>query len=72
MMKDENSKILRALALVTQIGLMLTACALISMYAGGIADSLLNTGAFFKIIFLIVGLVAGMWSVYKLIMRNVS
>ena len=72
MMKDENSKILKALSLVTQIGLMLIACALISMYAGSIADNLLNTGAFFKIVFLIGGLAAGMWSVYKLIMRNVN
>lgn len=72
MMKDENTKILRALALVTQIGLMLASSALISMYAGSLIDSLFGSGVFFRIVFLLMGVAAGMWSVYKLIMKDIN
>ncbi|RCW60918.1 MULTISPECIES: AtpZ/AtpI family protein [Halanaerobium] len=63
-------QIMRGLSLLTEVGLMIVVSAGIGFGAGYLVDSLLGFELFFKISGLLVGLAAGFYSVYKLLIST--
>ncbi len=56
---------LKTFGRVGQIGFMFVFCVLISVGIGYWLDKIAGTDVVFKVVFLILGLVAGAWSVYQ-------
>lgn len=56
---------LKTFGRVGQVGFTFVFCVLISLGIGYWLDNLAGTAVVFKLVFLVLGLVAGMWSVYK-------
>lgn len=67
--KDWN-QIIRALSLLTQVGLMIIVSGGIGFAFGYWLDSLFSFELLFEIIGLITGLAAGFYAVYKLMMST--
>ncbi|TDP91746.1 putative F0F1-ATPase subunit (Ca2+/Mg2+ transporter) [Halanaerobium saccharolyticum] len=63
-------QIMRGLSLLTEVGLMIVVSGAIGFGAGYLIDSFLNFELLFKLSGLIVGLAAGFYSVYKLILST--
>ena len=56
--KDKNKErrlILKALSLITQLGLIMACCIVIGLFAGKFLDGLLGTSPLFMIIFIFIG-----------------
>jgi F0F1-type ATP synthase assembly protein I len=70
-MKNKDWKqIMRALALLTQVGLLIIVSAGIGFGFGYWLDRLLSFNLLFEIIGLLIGLVSGFYAVYNLLMST--
>ncbi len=69
---NNKFKIYKNLFLITQIGLVFMISVLLSIFLGNIIDEKLNSGNIFKVIFIIIGVVSGFASVFKIIMNSVE
>ena len=63
-------QIMRGLSLLTEVGLMIVSAAGIGFGLGYLIDNFFNFNLFFKLSCLIIGLAAGFYSVYKLLMST--
>jgi F0F1-type ATP synthase assembly protein I len=69
-MKDAGyGELTRYLGLVTQVGLTMLVSIGVGFGIGWFLDHKLATGGLFLIIFILLGVGAGFWSVYRLIMK---
>jgi F0F1-type ATP synthase assembly protein I len=55
---------------VSGLGVTMIACILVGLYLGISADRTLHTSPLFSFIFVILGMLAGGWVIYKGIMRE--
>lgn len=67
----KNSEILKALTLVSQLGVMVIVTIFLGLFVGKILDSVLST-SFLTIIFLVLGVIAAFRNAYILIMRHLE
>ncbi|WP_069650573.1 AtpZ/AtpI family protein [Caloranaerobacter ferrireducens] len=65
-MKDNKSKILQNLALVSQIGLSMALPILGGVYIGSFLDDKLNTGYIFLGVFSVLGIITSFISLFKI------
>lgn len=63
-------QIMRGLSLLTEVGLIIVTAAGIGFGFGYLIDNLFNFELFFKLTGLIIGLAAGFYSVYKLLIST--
>ena len=63
-------QIMRGLSLLTEVGLIIVISAGIGFGLGYLIDNFLNFNLFFKLIGLFIGLAAGFYSVYKLLIST--
>lgn len=72
MKKDDNYKILKNLALISQIGISMSAPIFLGAFIGQVLDRWLGTKGVFMIVFIILGTGAGFMNLFKItgIMRN--
>lgn len=68
--KKNWRQIMRAFSMLTEVGLLIVAAAAVGFGIGYLIDTLLNFNLLFKISGLIVGLAAGFYSVYKLLIST--
>ena len=68
--RQEIRSSVRYFALVSQIGLQFIFCVLLGGFAGLKIDSFLNTTPLFSILGIILGIIAGGISVYRLIIKT--
>lgn len=69
MKKNEWQDILRAIGLLTQLGLIMVSNIGVGFYLGYLIDQLTNRGLLFKLAGLILGIAAGFYSNYLLIKK---
>ena len=69
---NNKYEMMKNIALVTQIGLTFVITILFSLFLGYIMDNVFNTHSVFKIIFIIIGVISGFMSVYKIIMKSIK
>ncbi len=69
---NNKLKILKNLALITQIGFIFITTILLSIFLGNEIDKFLNSGIIFKIIFIIIGVISVYLSVYRIIMNSIK
>lgn len=69
---DKNNwrQIMRAFSLLTEVGLLIVSAAGIGFGMGYLIDNIFNFNLFFKLSGLIIGLAAGFYSVYKLLIST--
>jgi ATP synthase protein I len=60
---------LRPLAIVTQVGVSMVVCILGGLALGLWLDSALNTKPLFTLVFILIGVAAGTYSVYRIVMQ---
>ena len=63
-------QIMRGLSLLTEVGLIIVISAGIGFGMGYLIDNFLNFNLFFKLVGLFIGLAAGFYSVYKLLIST--
>ena len=61
-----------ALALVTQLGVIMFACVLVGLLGGRFLDGWLNTGPWLTIVLVLAGVGGGMVAVYRMVMKVVA
>ena len=72
-MKQEDwRRIIKAMSLLTQVGLMIVVSAGIGFGMGYFIDYLIGFELFFKLTGLITGIAAGFYAVYKLILNTLD
>lgn len=64
--KDKNS-VAKALALYTQMGVTMAACIIVSFFIGRLLDGWLGTSPIFLLIFMLIGLIASIRSMYIMV-----
>lgn len=64
--------IMKNLALVSQVALIFLTSLFVCLGIGYFLDKLIGTNLVFKIIFLLIGVLTGGTSVYKVIMKNIE
>ena len=67
---NNKFQIFKNLTLLTQIGLIFVISILFSIFLGSIIDNIFDTNNVLKIRFIIIGVVSGFVSVYKIIMKS--
>ena len=67
MNKEDWSKIMRGLGLITQIGIVIVVNIGVGFFLGYLLDNYLGTAMIFKLLGLLVGIGSGFYSDYKLI-----
>lgn len=60
---------LKFLCLLTQLGLVFLTCIALSMYIGSFIDNFFGDIIFFRILFLILGIISGFIGMYRMIMK---
>ena len=65
--KKDWAKIMQALGMFLQVGLMILITGGGGFFAGHFVDNLLGTGIFFKLIGFLLGTVSGFLGIYRLI-----
>jgi ATP synthase protein I len=65
MNNNDKRDIIRALGAVGNIGFSLAASILVTVFIGRWLDGLLGTSPLITVIGIILGVIAGLWSVYK-------
>ena len=70
MNKEDWSKIMRGLGLITQIGIVIVVNIGVGFFLGYLLDNYLGTAMIFKLLGLLVGIGSGFYSNYKL-MENI-
>ena len=71
-MDDDIKSIISNLGLVTQLGLVVVLCLVIGLFCGYLADKWTQHGSIFKMLGIILGLGAGLWQAYRLIMEKIK
>jgi ATP synthase protein I len=61
-----------ALALVTQLGVIMFACILVGLLGGRFLDEWLNTSPWLTIVLVLAGVGGGMVAVYRMVMKVVT
>ncbi|AZO93939.1 AtpZ/AtpI family protein [Halocella sp. SP3-1] len=70
MKKDNNYRmVIQALALLTQLGLAVLANIAVGFFLGRLLDNVLHMDSFFSIIGIILGVLSGFYSVYRLVIK---
>ncbi|QTL96865.1 hypothetical protein GM661_02180 [Iocasia frigidifontis] len=70
MKKDNNYRmVIQALALLTQLGLVVLANIAVGFFLGRLLDNVLHMDSFFSIIGIILGVLSGFYSVYRLVIK---
>ncbi|MCG8516023.1 MAG: AtpZ/AtpI family protein [Halanaerobiales bacterium] len=72
MKKNDWQDILRAIGLLTQLGLIMVSNIGVGFYLGHVIDQLTTSGLFFKLAGLLLGIAAGFYSNYLLIKKMTS
>lgn len=72
MEKKDWMSVLRAVSLVTEVGLLITANILVGFYLGYLADNLIKTEYLFKVLGAFIGVCSGFYSVYRLIKKVIG
>ena len=70
--KKNWQQIMRALALLSQIGLIIIANIGLGFFAGYFLDNYLGTELIFKLIGVMMGIISGFYSNYKIIMSMID
>lgn len=70
--KKNRVSIMKNLALVTQVALIFLTSLFVCLGIGYFLDKLIGTNLVFKIVFLVIGVLTGWTSVYKVIMKNID
>lgn len=70
MQKDDSRQVLKAFGLVGTLGLNMAATVAVGVFVGRWADSLLDSQPWATVIGIILGMLAGLWSVFKIIMKK--
>lgn len=65
-------KVLQALSLLTQLGLVILANLAVGFFLGSLLDSILHTTIIFRIIGLLLGIASGFYSVYRLVLKLIG
>ena len=68
--KEKPPNILYFLALVTQLGLVMISSIIIGMMLGLVADKFLGISPWGTALGILIGIAAGFYAVYQLIMKN--
>lgn len=63
--KEDVKEIMKMLTMVSQLGLMMAGSIVIGFFIGRFIDGLLNLSFIFTAIFIILGVGAGFWSIYR-------
>lgn len=66
----KNREIIKALSMLTQVGISMFVPIFICILIGSYIDTKLNTGAVFLIIFTIVGVISAFRTLYMITMHN--
>ena len=69
-MKDERRRIVRALGLLTQLGLSMASCVLLGVLAGRYLDSRLGTSPWLLVLFAFLGAVAAFKVMYDMVIKE--
>ncbi len=72
MKKDDWRNILSSFALLTQIGLMMVASVGIGFFLGYFVDNVTGNQIIFKVFGLVLGVIAGFFSIYQLIKKFIG
>jgi len=70
MKKNDWRQIMRAFSLLTEVGLIIIVSAGIGFGMGYLVDNFLGFNLFFKLTGLLIGLAAGFYTVYKLLIST--
>lgn len=68
--KNNKNSIAKALSIYTQLSVTMAACIVIGFFIGKLLDSLFGTEPIFLFIFIIVGIVAAIKSMYSMVMNQ--
>lgn len=66
-----DSKILKTLSLISQLGLMIVITTFLGLFIGKGLDGFLST-KFFTIVFLVLGILAGFKNAYGLLLKQIK
>ena len=69
---SERREIAKAFSLVLNIGVVMTACIVGCLLIGRWLDSMFNTSPLFLLIFILLGSVSAIWSLYKIVMDTMK
>lgn len=67
---DDKRQLLAAVGMVGNVGLTMVATALVGLFGGRFIDDKLGSSPWFTIIGILLGLVSGMWSAYRQVVRK--
>jgi len=70
--EDDLNSIMSNLGLVSQVGLVVVICLVIGLFCGYMADRWIAQRFVFKLLGIILGLAAGLWQAYRLVMEKIK
>lgn len=70
--KEDKRQLLSAFGMVGNVGITMVASAVVGLFGGRFLDEKLGISPWATVIGILLGLVAGMWSSYKQVMRKDS
>jgi len=68
--KRQRGGVLRALSFSSQVGLTMTACVFIGVFAGQYLDKITGLPPLFLLTFSLLGMASALWSVYTMMKRK--
>lgn len=68
----KRDTILTDISMISQLGFMMVSSILLGFAIGYFCDAKFQTSPLFTLVFLVVGIVAGFWSVYKMIIKRIE
>lgn len=72
MKKEDKRQLLSAFGMVGNVGITMVASAVVGLFGGRFLDEKLGIAPWATVIGILLGLVSGMWSSYKQVMRKDS
>jgi ATP synthase protein I len=70
MKDDDKRQLLTAFGMVGNVGITMVAAAAVGLFGGRFIDDKLGSSPWFTIIGILSGLISGMWSAYKQVVRK--
>lgn len=70
MQKDDGRQMLKAFSLVGTLGFNMAATVAVGLFLGRWADSLLDSQPWATVAGIIIGMLTGLWSAFKIIMKK--